>query len=56
MFSNKWFSSLSIKTTAKKRKRTLSGILHDVLYTCLSKWPPNNHEQPGLQNVLVRPV
>ena len=32
MFSNKWFSSLSIKTTAKKRKRTLSGILHDVLY------------------------
>ena len=32
MFSNKWFSSLSIKTTAKKRKRTLSRILHDVLY------------------------
>ena len=24
--------------------------------TCLSKWPPNNHEQPRLQNVLVRPV
>ena len=33
------------KKTAKERKRTLSGILHDALYTCLSKWPPKNHEQ-----------
>ena len=32
MFSNKWFSSLLIKTTAKERKRTLNGILHDPLY------------------------
>ena len=32
MFSNKWFSSLSIKMTAKERKRTLSVILHDALY------------------------
>ena len=31
--------------TVKGRKRTLNGILHDELYTCLSKWPPNNHEQ-----------
>ena len=38
--------------TAKERKRTLSGVLHDALYTChntcLSKWPPNIHEQPCL--------
>ena len=26
---------------AKERKRTLKGILHDALNTCLSKWPPN---------------
>ena len=40
--------------TAKGRKRTLNGILLDALYTCLSKWPPNNHEQiTTLQNVLV---
>ena len=32
MLSNTWFSSLSIKKTTKDRKRTLSGILHDMLY------------------------
>ena len=46
--------------TEKERKRTHSAILHDALYHLPQhlpfKWPPNNHEQPRLQTVLVRPV
>ena len=54
MFTKKWFSSLSIKMTVKERKRTLGGILHDALNTCLSRWPPNNHKRHNHAYVSVK--
>ena len=62
MFSNKWFSSLSIKNDRERKKEKGHLARYYMMCcttchnTCLSKWPPNNHEQPRLQNVVVRPV
>ena len=53
MYSNKWFSSLSIKKLLQKKEKGHLVGYYMTRYTathatCLSKWPPNNHEQPCL--------